>query len=164
MAKDPNEIKPTPMQQTTLGWTIQALAEGLTARSLADLVRSAKRAEKYLNELFELFSEKLKFPEEAPSYHTYLRKFCDDHITTAIYLMVSNGAGMATWCAFLNELEKPGRDYPAMAAINAAKEASEQGSLNDIILCCLIEAWGEDEIEEARSFIHKTAAAHKEAS
>lgn len=93
-----NEEKLSDHQIRTMAWAIQSLSEGIQSRSAGLAVRHLNSASLRIK---ECFAEKTQWTDKeadaSSATHTYLRKYDDSPLGTAIYLLWQEGYGPNAW-------------------------------------------------------------------
>jgi hypothetical protein len=158
--EDKKLYEPYPQDVTNhLCWAIKSLSEALCERFRPSVPHKVSTAKKYLNQFFESITELPKLTEEeselARSLHTYLRKYCDCYLTTALYNFIAAGKGTILWYNFVKSLvkynEKP--NQVKIAKRNLAE--TERQTDDDLIMCVLLTQWKDEEISQALKDIKK---------
>lgn len=143
-----NDLKITENANWELCWALQALSKGLTSYNAYELLNELARAQTSISNCIAELSEKVQLtPEEAEfssNLHTFLRKYCDDDLTSLIYIYVQQSKGQNIWFNFIkilfetknpNKAKKQLLDFP-------------KNSLDEKTLFYLINNWENESIQE----------------
>jgi len=151
--KQLNGKEPTRYEMLEYGWALKELAEGVTGRSLWEVLRHVDSAERYLKE----FRGKMvptpdlsnKEANLAAGFHTYMRKGMDCPLGTMLYHLIANNQGTPVWFAFVKSIaaskdKMKNRIYHS--AIKAAEDVYRLGNQTSdgLMMLCALRMWEED--------------------
>lgn len=80
------------------------------------------------------------------SIHTYLRKYCDDELTTCIYRVVADGTSDEVWISFIKELIATNFDKKK-SLTNVEDNNLDRGTTDDLVLMYLLKTWSQEEFD-----------------
>lgn len=136
-----------------IGWAIKALAEAMTERYRPGIPPKVSQAQKYLSEFFESITEIPKLSKEeaelSRNIHTYLRKYCDDYLTTTVYRFVAAGKGTSLWYDFIKSLVKYAGKQNQIKVAKRELEDVERLTDDDLVMLVLLTKWEDEEIKRA---------------
>jgi hypothetical protein len=93
----------------------EAAVKALGARLDMDVKREAGNALRHIGEFLSDISPSptldVREADFARAAHTYLRKYCDDSLTTLLYRLIADGKGWAVWAAFVKGAVANNLDY-----------------------------------------------------
>lgn len=160
--KQLNEKEPTRHEMMEYGWALKELAEGVTSRSMWEIMRHVDRAEHYLAEFRGnmIPTPALSKAESnlAVGFHTYMRKGMDCPLGTMLYHLISANKGLPVWYAFLkgvaaNSAMKSTK-HIYQIAIRAAENAYHLGQEtgDNLMMLSALRMW-EDDFADAVSWV-----------
>lgn len=148
-----NETEPTRYEMLEYGWALKELAEGVTGRSLWEVLRHVTQAERYLSEFRGKMVPAPDLTEReanlSSAFHTYMRKGMDCPLGTMLYRLIAESKGTPVWYAFVksvagNEDKMKNRIYHT--AIKAAEDTYRLGNDNtdNLLMLSALRMWEED--------------------
>ncbi len=136
-------------QRHTLGWALQAAAKAMTESRFGDVQREAGQAMRYLTEFVNVLNPSPNLTEAEANWaraaHTYMRKCCDDPVTTLLYNLIARSDGWNVWAAFV-KAAVAGEGF--QQAVFAAKDVCHtEDNPPNTYMACALEAWNKQAFE-----------------
>ena len=149
-----HEKEPTRYEMLEYGWALKELAEGVTGRSLWDVLRHVSNAERYLA---EFRGKMIPTPDLdtgeaniAIALHTYMRKGMDSPLGVILYRLISENKGLPVWYAFVKAINAnsnlKNKKHIYQIAIRNAEGVYRTGNDNtdNLLMLSALQMWGED--------------------
>ncbi len=159
------EKKYTLEQKRELFYAMEYLAKAGGATYASDVDREVFQAFRYLTEFVNGVKPCPQFTEDVSNVsrcvHTYLRKYCDDSITTLLYTLVARNQGMGVWHALCKAIhdnkDKKKQDiYTYIGAIESYyrdnDELPENGTMYFALRAWLEPQSGQDFLSMLKTF------------
>lgn len=148
-----NEKEPTRYEMLEYGWALKELAEGVTGRSLWEIMRHVDAAERYLS---EFRGKMIPTPdltdaeaELSAGFHTYMRKCMDCPLGTILYRLIAENKGLPIWYAFVKSIagskdRMKNRIYHT--ALKVAEDTYHLGNQNTdgLLMVSALRMWEDD--------------------
>lgn len=123
----------------------KAVATSIMRDSTFDVQRDVNQAMGMMNEYLGSVRPAPEINEDeaevARNLHAYTRKVMDDSLSIILYRMITEDRSRRVWLSFVKTIARS-KDY--RAALRAAKQAAEDGTTDDLIMCSALEMWEED--------------------